>query len=511
MPGNDFRAAGDLDLIDVTSHQHILVPAADLATSSSICVARGDGIGPEIMGAVLDVLSRAGAHLDIREGEIGSRAVNQGFASGISPLAWRILKERKVLLKAPTGGRAETQLRDPNATIRKSLGLFASVRSSEAYHPYISSPHPDMRITIIRENEEDLYAGIEHRHTHDVAQCLKLISRSGSERVIRYAFEYARLNGRRKVTCFTKDSVMRLTDGMFRQVFETVATEYPKIESQHFLVDTGIARFVSCPEAFDVVVLPNVYGDILSDVAAELSSSLAVSPVANMGYHGAMFEASHGCGHDLAGRDLANPSALLRAAVMMLNYVGQGEVASRIHNAWLRTLEDGLHTADVAPQHPKAKRLGTQQFAQAVVSRLGSAPRVLTSRTPRLPKPDEPSAATFRATPREQKHLIGVDVFLHWRGSRPDVLARRLRAVSLGALTLTLISNRGLAVWPRGMHQTVFTDHWRCRFKSLDGQLTHRHVAELLQDLATAHFDFVKTENLYDFDEIAGYSHGHGI
>lgn len=489
--------------------ERLQAPAHD-AAAPEICVARGDGIGPEIIDAVLDVLDCGGAQLNIDFVEMGSEAVRQGFHAGISPLAWRVLKERKVLLKAPTNGLPVHTSGSPNATIRKSLGLFASVRPCVAYYPYVATRHPNMRVTVVRENEEDLYAGIEHRHTRDMTQCLRLISRSGSERVIRHAFEFARLNHRRQVTCLTKDTALRLTDGLFRQVFEEVARDYPHIEHRHLLVDTGMARFVSDPDDFDVIVVPNVYGDILADVAAGMSGSLALSAVANMGYYGAMFEAAHGCALDIAGRNVANPSGLLMAGLMMLNYLGQPEAAQRIQHAWLRTLEDGVHTADITPEHPRARCVGTREFGREIAARLGSRARFLRPGSVTLPRLAGPRPLREAAAEPSPRHLVGVDVFLQWQGSRPDLLARRLRALSPLDMTLTMISNRGLAVWPQGMHQTVYTDHWSCRFIATGGQLTNAQVAALLALIAGANLDFIKVENLYDFGEERGYTSGPG-
>ena len=204
-----------------------------------------------------------------------------------------------------------------------------------------------MDLVIVRENEEDLYAGIEHQQTNDVVQCLKLISRPGSEKIVRYAFEYARRNNRKKVTCFTKDNIMKMTDGLFHKVFDEIGAEYPDIEKEHWIVDIGAAKMADTPEAFDVIVMPNLYGDILSDVAAQIAGSVGLAGSANIGDQCAMFEAIHGSAPRRAGQNLANPSGLLLGAVMMLVHIDQPDVAERVHNAWLRTLEDGIHTYDI--------------------------------------------------------------------------------------------------------------------------------------------------------------------
>src|SRR5271169_5170765 len=201
-----------------------------MPTKVPITVAHGDGIGPEIMDATLRIIQAAGAPLDIETIEIGEKVYLRGNSAGIEPSAWESLRRTKVLLKAPITTPQGGGFKSLNVTTRKTLGLYANVRPCVAYHPYVDTLHPGMDVVIVRENEEDLYAGIEHRQTDEVYQCLKLISRPGSERIVRYAFEYARRNNRKKVTCFTKDNIMKYTDGLFHKVFDEVSAEYPEFE-----------------------------------------------------------------------------------------------------------------------------------------------------------------------------------------------------------------------------------------------------------------------------------------
>ncbi|MDH4064657.1 MAG: NADP-dependent isocitrate dehydrogenase, partial [Acidobacteriota bacterium] len=322
------------------------VPTGGLDTPVTvpITVAVGDGIGPEIMDATLGILEAAGARLQPEPIVVGAAAYARGAAGGIEPEAWESLRRTRVFLKSPVSTPQGGGFKSLNVTVRKTLGMFANVRPCAAYAPFVPTRHPAMDVVIIRENEEDLYAGIEHQQTDDVVQCLKLISIPGTERIVRYAFDYARRTGRRKVTCMTKDNIMKMTDGLFHRIFREVAVEYPEIAHEHLIIDIGTARLAVRPEAFDVVVLPNLYGDILSDVAAEIAGSVGMAGSANIGAHVAMFEAIHGSAPDIAGQDVANPSGLLLAAVQMLVHIGQTDVASRIHNAWLRTIEDGIHT-----------------------------------------------------------------------------------------------------------------------------------------------------------------------
>src|SRR5690606_27708250 len=338
-----------------------------------IAVAWGDGIGPEIMDATLRILAVAGANIAPPRSELGEAGYLAGHRAGLAAGAWGVLRATSVLLMAPVTTPSGGGYESLNVTLRKTLGLYANLRPCTAYAPWVPTTHPGMDVVIVRENEEDLYAGIEHRQTAEVYQCLKLVSRPGCERVIRHAFEYARANGRRKVTCMVKDNIMKLTDGLFYRVFEEIGAGYPEIEKERMIVDIGAARLATRPERFDVIVMPNLYGDILSDIAAEVAGSVGLAGSANIGTSAAMFEAIHGSAPDIAGRDVANPSGLLQAAVMMLVHIGQPHAASRIRNAWLRTLEDGLHTADVAGP-ATVRTLGTAAFAQAVIERLGQSP-----------------------------------------------------------------------------------------------------------------------------------------
>src|SRR6478672_9252092 len=345
-----------------------------MANETPITVARGDGIGPEIMDATLTILRESGARLAIEEIEIGEKVYLRGNTAGIEPSAWESLRRTRVFLKAPITTPQGGGFKSLNVTTRKTLGLYANVRPCVAYHPYVETKHPVMDVVIVRENEEDTYAGIEYRQTDQVVQCLKLISRPGSEKIVRYAFEYARRNNRKKVTCFTKDNIMKLTDGLFHKVFDEIAVEYPDLENEHWIVDIGAAKLADTPEAFDVIVMPNLYGDVLSDVAAQIAGSVGLAGSANIGEHVSMFEAIHGSAPRRAGQNLANPSGLLLGAVMMLVHVGLTDHAERVHNAWLRTIEDGIHTYDIYEDGKSKQKVGTKEFAQAVVERLGKKP-----------------------------------------------------------------------------------------------------------------------------------------
>src|SRR5438093_11914235 len=337
-----------------------------MSKTVSITVAHGDGIGPEIMAATLHILKESGAALEIETIDIGEKVYLAGNSSGIEPSSWESLRRTKVFLKAPITTPQGGGYKSLNVTTRTTFGLYANVRPCVSYYPFVDTKHPTMDVVIVRENEEDLYTGIEYRQTHEMVESLKLISRPGSEKIIRYAFEYARSHNRKKVTCFMKDNIMKLTDGLFHRVFSEIANEYPDISNETWIVDIGSAKLADTPEAFDVIVLPNLYGDILSDVAAQLAGSVGLAGSANIGDNCAMFEAIHGSAPRRAGQNVANPSGLLLGAVMMLIHIGQGEVAERVHNAWLRAIEDGIHTYDIYTEGISREKLGTREFARAV-------------------------------------------------------------------------------------------------------------------------------------------------
>lgn len=484
---------------------------SDAAASSKripITVAYGDGIGPEIMDATLRILDAAGAPLHYDVIKVGKEAYLEGHTSGIPPEAWDVLRKNRVLLKGPITTPQGGGYKSLNVTMRKSLGMFANVRPCESYSPFVMSPQPKMDLVIIRENEEDTYAGIEHQQTTEVVQTLKLITRPGCEAIIRYAFEYAQKHGRRKVTCMTKDNIMKHTDGLFHQVFDEIAAEYPDLETEHRIIDIGTAVIAARPTQLDVVVAPNLYGDIISDVAAEVSGSVGLAGSANIGMDFAMFEAIHGSAPDIAGRGIANPSGLLRGAVMMLVHLGQATLASRIQNAWLATLEAGIHTADIYRSNISQKQVSTEHFTDAVIERLGETPRQLDT----VHYQGAGIRVQVKPSPRRPKTLVGVDVFIDWsEGDRtPNVLGEGLAAQDGNGLKLKLITNRGVKVYPEGFPETFWTDHWRCRFVATEDTTTPAQVVDLLHRLTNAGFDVIKTENLYLFDGERAYSLAQG-
>jgi isocitrate dehydrogenase len=480
-----------------------------VATKTKITVARGDGIGPEIMEATLDIINAAGAKIETEEVEIGEKVYNQGLTAGITPETWDSLRRTKVFLKAPITTPQGGGFKSLNVTVRKTLGMYANVRPCVSYHPFVSTKHPVMDIVVIRENEEDLYAGIEHQQTPEVTQCLKLITRPGSEKIIRYAFEYAKKYNRKKVTCFSKDNIMKLTDGLFHKVFDEIKVEYPEIETDHWIVDIGAAKIADTPEEFDVVVMPNLYGDILSDIAAQITGSIGLGGSANISPTISMFEAIHGSAPMIAGQGIANPSGLILGAVMMLVHIGQGDVATKVHNAWLKTIEDGIHTGDIFNETTSKVKANTKEFAQAVIDRLGQEPNELTKVFYDKSEPIE--VQTTKPEPTTRK-LVGTDVFLYCDDRDAQKLGDSLKQCDNEDIELLMISNRGLTVYPNGHPETFCTDHWRCRFMSKDQktEISFEAVIALLDRVNKAGFDVIKTEGLYHFNDKPVFSLGQG-
>jgi isocitrate dehydrogenase len=482
-----------------------------MSNNTPITVAYGDGIGPEIMEATIKIIMSAGARLDLEKIEIGEKIYKQGNNAGIEPSSWDSLRRTKVFLKAPITTPQGGGFKSLNVTTRKTLGLFANVRPCVSYYPFVKVKHPVMDLVVVRENEEDLYAGIEYRHTDQATEAMKLITTPGSEKIIRYAFEYARANKRKKVTCFVKDNIMKLTDGLFHRIFDEVGKDFPDIEKESWIVDIGAAKMASSPEAFDVIVMENLYGDILSDVAAQMTGSVGLAGSANIGDKFAMFEAIHGSAPRRAGQNLANPSGLLLGAVMMLIHIGQTDIAAKVHNAWLRTIEDGQHTYDIYNPEVSKIKLGTKEFTQAVIDRLGEMPKTLKA-VEYKPFEHDSKSYRFLTAPKAKKETVGVDVYIHWSSGTPADLGSKLSGTANKNTKLTMISNRGLKVWPEGLPDLFCSDHWRCRFESVKegNPVTHEDIIEILRNINKAGFDFVKSENLCTFDGVKGFSLAQG-
>jgi len=495
--------------------------------TKTITVAYGDGIGPEIMESTLEILKEAKADLNFNIIEVGKNVYEKGFTSGLMPSAWEDLANTKVILKAPITTPQGGGYKSLNVTMRKKLGLFANVRPISSFHPFVVTKFPQMDVVIVRENEEDLYAGIEHRQSDQTYQCLKLVTREGCEKIIRYAFEYAVANNRKKVSCFSKDNIMKMTDGIFHKVFDEIAKEYPQIQNDHYIIDIGTARLAAKPEIFDVVVTMNLYGDIISDVVAETSGSVGLAGSANIGNDYAMFEAIHGSAPDIAGKDIANPTGLLQAAVMMLIHVGQPQVAAKIRNAVYKTIEDGIHTADIYNEKNSKKKVGTKEFTQAVIANLGQEPKQL----PKLEIKNQEVAVkknsplTASHLPLAKKSLIGFDLFIDWQNDFDSLLAQ-LKNMESEQLEIKMISAKGLLLWPltdkhmmpnyaKGLTVLRFvgkgiTGKSSAEIIDVNKSISQQDIITMLGEMNAKKFDFVKYEGLYLFDGKPGYSSGQG-
>jgi isocitrate dehydrogenase len=478
-----------------------------MPSKTPITIAYGDGIGPEIMTATLRILDAAGAQIEPEVIEIGEKLYLSGISTGIEDSSWDSLRRTRVFLKAPITTPQGGGVKSLNVTIRKSLGLYANVRPCVAYAPYIETMKPKINMVIVRENEEDLYAGIEHQQTQDVVQALKLISRPGCEKIVRYAFEYAKAHNRKKVSCITKDNIMKLTDGLFHRVFNEIGEEYPDIIKDHFILDIGAAFVAEKPEMFDVIVTLNLYGDVISDIAAEVAGSVGIAGSANIGDGYAMFEAIHGSAPTIAGQNIANPSGLLQGAIQMLVHIGQSEVAQKINNAWLKTIEDGIHTRDIYSYKFSTELAGTNEFADAVIARLGQLPTVFApvefSKDARIT-----TAYTYKRKDKN-KEMTGVDIFIDSIEPLNDIVGK-LQGIPSAGMELKMIANRGVNVWPGGQPETFLSDHYRLRYQATNKTVTHNDIIALLDSVANTGLDFIKTETLCSFDGKPGYSLAQG-
>jgi len=479
-----------------------------MTDNTAITVAYGDGIGPEIMEATLRILKEAGARLMIDTIEIGESLYLKGFGSGISDEAMSTVKRNKILLKAPITTPQGKGYKSLNVTFRKALGLYANVRPTIAYHPFVATNNPGMDMVIVRENEEDLYAGVEYMSTPNSNFAFKLITHQGCERIIRYAFEYARINKRKCVTCISKDNIMKVTDGMFHRVFDEIALEYPDIKNNHYIVDIGAAKIANSPEIFDVIVTLNLYGDILSDIASEVSGSVGLAGSSNIGREYAMFEAVHGSAPDIAGKGIANPSGLLQAAILMLEYIGQADVAVAIQNAWLKTIEDGMHTADVFNTQYSVKRLSTGEFADAVIKNLGKKPSKLAVAAPKEPRKITIPEAVI---PDYAEELMGIDIYVKNLSHSTFDMAEKVEDINQ-RFELQHIAVRGIKVWPGNEDLKFSDDLWRLRYIKKNAS-DNINIADLLQlqgDIYNLGLEIVLTHNLCTWNGMAGFTKAQG-
>lgn len=462
-----------------------------------VVLIKGDGIGPEISASVQAIFAAAKAPVEWIEREAGLGCIER-YPSGLPEDTVQTIQRIGVALKGPTTTPTGGGHKSVNVTLRKALDLYANVRPSRTMAG-VATRYDHVDLIIVRENIEDTYAGIEHMQSPDVAQSLKIITRPGSLKVCRYAFELARTIGRKKVVAFHKANIHKLTDGLFLQCFQEVARDYPDIESGDILVDNLCMQLVSRPEQFDVLVGANLYGDIVSDLCAGLVGGLGVAPGGNIGDTCAIFEAVHGSAPDIAGKGLANPTALLMSAIMMLDHLGHVHIGEAIQKALDRTFDDGIKTKDLGGSS------STQEFTEAIIERL---------EPPILPDPASALPITIQVQHEDlNRHAsveyVGVDVFVHYDGGIPNI------PKEVDSLSLHLISNRGTKIYPGPLPFAMLVNWYRCRYLSFDAQgnkrsIRHDEVLHLLHVLDDLKFDVVHMEKLARYDGVDAFSKAQG-
>ncbi len=482
---------------------------------TKIAVANGDGIGPEIMGAVLSVFKAAKVPLEFEFVDMGKWVFDKGYSNGMTPEAQETIESLGILFKGPMETPKGKGVKSVNVTARKTWNTYANKRTFQTLSgvdTVFSKAEIPIDITIVRENIEDTYGGIEHMLTHDVALSRRFITRPGSLQVIKYAFEMAKKKGARRITCGHKANIMKLTDGLFLDVFYEVAKEYPSLKSDDVIVDDLCMKLVSRPDLFDVVVLTNLQGDIVSDLCAGLVGGLGFAPSANIGDHISIFEAVHGTAPDIAGKNIANPTALLLSGIGMLRHLGLMETAAMVENALLFTLESGVHTGDFGDK--SIPSLSTSEFTEAIIGNFGKSPAL-------NPKPfiadQDPTPTSFKLEKNpmleslelSQVAIVGVDMFIE-SNLQPSVIAEKCLNHTTDIFKLVTISNRGTQVWPKGSSFTNLVNQYSCRFESLgDVPVTQVDIMELYRRLAHD-FKICSTELLNMWGDKKAYSLAQG-
>jgi isocitrate dehydrogenase len=482
---------------------------------TKIAVAKGDGIGPEIMAAVLSVFEAASVPLEYEFVDMGKWVFDKGYSNGMTPEAQQAIESNGILFKGPMETPKGKGVKSVNVTARKTWNTYANKRTFQTLHgvdTVFSKAGIPIDITIVRENIEDTYGGIEHMLTYDVALSRRFITRPGSMQVIRYAFEMAKKKGARRITCGHKANIMKLTDGLFLEVFYEVAKDYPELKADDVIVDDLCMKLVSRPDLFDVVVLTNLQGDIVSDLCAGLVGGLGFAPSANIGDHIAIFEAVHGTAPDIAGKNIANPTALLLSGFGMLRHLGFMEAATMIENALLYTLESGVHTGDFGDK--SIPSLNTTEFTQAIIGNFGKQPA-------NNPKPfiaNQPPTPThfkleknpmLESAEQDNEIIVGVDMFIE-SNIQPALVAEKCLHHTADIFKLVTISNRGTQVWPKGSSFTNLVNQYCCRFESIgDVAVTQVDILELYKRLSQD-FRICSTELLNKWGDKKAYSLAQG-
>ena len=480
-----------------------------------IAVAQGDGIGPEIMDAVLNIFKANKTPLEFEYVEMGKWVFDKGFSNGMTPEAKGTIENLGILFKGPMETPKGKGVKSVNVTARKTWNTYANKRVFQTLHgvdTVFSKAGIPIDITVVRENIEDTYGGIEHMLTHDVALSRRFITRPGSLRVIKYAFEMAKQKNARRITCGHKANIMKITDGLFLDCFYEVAKDYPELKADDVIVDDLCMKLVTRPDIFDVIVLTNLQGDIVSDLCAGLVGGLGFAPSGNIGDHICIFEAVHGTAPDIAGKNIANPTALLLSGIAMLRHLGYMQNAAEIENALLYTLESGTRTGDFGDK--SIPPLNTTQFAEAIINNFGKKPQLNAKEL----LPNKPALQTIFKLEKnpmmvsaemEQENIIGVDMFIE-SDEQPEIIAHKCQRHGGVKFNIVNVSNRGTQVWPTGSVFTNLVNQYNVRFESIDGSpLNQQDIIGLYVSLS-GNFKICSLELLNMWGDKKAYSLSQG-
>ena len=474
-----------------------------------VTVIPGDGIGPECINAAKKIIAAAGVEIEWEERQAGAEVFKQGIASGVTNDTIESIKKTRVVLKGPLATPVGFGEKSANVTLRKLFETYANIRPVREF-PGVSTPYSGRNIdlVVVRENVEDLYAGIEHMQTPGVAQCLKLISRKGCEKIVRVAFELAKAEGRKKVYCATKSNIMKLTEGMLKRTFEEIAKEYPEFETGHVIIDNCAHQLVKRPEQYDVIVTTNMNGDIISDITSGLVGGLGFAPSANLGNGIAIFEAVHGSAPKYAGKDVINPTAVILSSIMMLRYLGEFDAAALIENALMVTMEEGkAKTGDIVGYD---RGTPTSVYTDTIIENLGRKPKEWEIRNYKpINMPVISDSPVFVKS--ESRRVIGVDIFVEW-GQDAVSLGQSIDKIAGSTpFRLKMISNRGTKVYPAGDAFPDCVDHWRCRFvlRNSEADASSQEIIDLLTKISETH-KWMHVEKLMEIDGEPGYTKAQG-
>jgi isocitrate dehydrogenase len=478
-----------------------------MGASRAVTLIYGDGIGPEVVGATKTIIDATGIKIDWEVCEAGAQVFKKGLPSGVPQETIDSISRTRLTLKGPLETPIGFGEKSANVTLRKLFETFGNIRPVKEM-PNVPSPYQGRGIdfVIVRENVEDLYAGIEHMKTDEVAQCLKLISRKGCEKIVRLGFELAMAEGRKTVHCATKANIMKLSEGLLKRTFEEIALEYPEIEAHHIIVDNCAHQLVRFPEKFEVIITTNMNGDILSDLGSGLIGGLGFAPGANLGSDIAIFEAVHGSAPKYAGANTINPTAVLLSGVMMLRHMGEFKAAEAIEQSLWVVLEKGIATLDVLGSQGA---VSTSEFTKAILDHLGQSSPTWKSRDYKQIK--IPQRKDLIGVSLKNRTISGVDIFIESSDSAEELGKTLTEVAHKTPFDLKMISNRGVKVFPSAGTNLDTVDLWCGRYMLKDGHdsVRHEQVTDLLQRVQEKHH-WMHVELLNVFDGKNAFSKAQG-